>query len=211
MLSHISLPLVLAAGALSMPTLSGRQTGASCAGLGSGATDTISYNFTFAAYNLDTPNANSTGAPLVLGWGPGGDDPAASAWALSTYASWGSNEWPYISLEGGSLFPEPGPDEDGLGAYNFATTAGDEVIFYVTEHESAPETADIWCAVPDSETDYSILAVNGDTSNFSLCDATTTWISGTQVNLVYSPAENNTDYVYDTCTPVRVQLVPYSD
>ena len=65
------------------PTLRVRQQGASCVGLADGSTDSPSYNFTLAAVNTTLPNANSTGAPLVLGWGPPGTSPAASAWAIS--------------------------------------------------------------------------------------------------------------------------------
>ena len=60
-----------------------RQTGAACAGLGSGSTDTPAYNFTLTALNTTLPNANTTGAPLVLGWGTSGTSPAASDWAIS--------------------------------------------------------------------------------------------------------------------------------
>ena len=60
-----------------------RQTGGACAGLSSGSTDTPAYNFTLTALNITLPNANTTGAPLVLGWGTAGSSPAASDWAIS--------------------------------------------------------------------------------------------------------------------------------
>lgn len=63
-------PLALGALAspLPSPSLTSRQTapGPQCSGLGAGAFD-IAYNFTLAAYNVTLPNANSTGAPLVIG------------------------------------------------------------------------------------------------------------------------------------------------
>lgn len=34
-----------------------------------GTSNTLPCNFTLAALNMTLPNANSTGAPLVLGWG----------------------------------------------------------------------------------------------------------------------------------------------
>lgn len=83
MFALASLLAFLAATASALPTLRVRQQGASCAGLADGSTDSPSYNFTLAAVNTTLPNANSTGAPLVLGWGPSGTSPAASAWSLS--------------------------------------------------------------------------------------------------------------------------------
>lgn len=208
----LALALPLAASALAMPNprLPPRQDGSPCAGFGENSTDSPSYNFTLAAYNSTGSNANSTGAPLVLAWGPPGDSAAASAWVFSTYASWGSDEWPYNVLEQGALLPQPGPSEDGLGAYNlFAPTAGEEVIWFVTTEEEDPSTQQIFCAVNETSSEYDVLAVNGSAGNFSLCAATTDWVTGSQFNLVYAPASNGSSYVYETCYPVRVQLIPY--
>ncbi len=58
--------LPLALGALASPLGARQSQGAWCQGLGPGAFD-IANNFTLAAYNSTLPNANSTGAPLVLG------------------------------------------------------------------------------------------------------------------------------------------------
>lgn len=69
--------------AMSFPSLYNRQTSSACAGLGHGASDFLPYNFSLAAYYLDGSNSNSTGVPLVLGWGPAGSDPDASEWAIS--------------------------------------------------------------------------------------------------------------------------------
>lgn len=57
-----------AAAALALPTgqLDARATSPWCSGLGPGAFDSAE-NFTLAAYNTTLPNANATGAPLVLG------------------------------------------------------------------------------------------------------------------------------------------------
>jgi len=206
MFALASLLVLLAASVSAMPALSVRQNGASCTGLADGSTDTPSYNFTLAAYNTSSANSNSTGAPLVLGWGPAGTSPAASEWAISTYAAWHSNEWPYFTLSGGALFPIPGPDEDGLGAYDFEVASGGEVAFYVTEHESDPEPALIYCAAADDASDYAKLAVNNDAGSLSLCQATSTWAN---TILVYEASTNNSNYDYSTCYPVQVNIIPY--
>ncbi|CCL98470.1 uncharacterized protein FIBRA_00468 [Fibroporia radiculosa] len=206
MITATFLSILLADVAVSMPSMNVRQTGASCAGLGSDATDTTSYNFTLAAYN--TTNSGGVTTPLVLAWGPPGDSPAASEWVFSTYESWGSNQWPYNTLQSGAVFPQAGSDEEGLGAFSAPVAAGDELVFVVTEYESSPDAAQIYCAVPEVATNSVLLAVNGDTNSFSLCTATTTWISGSQVTLVYEASEDSDEYIYDTCYAVKVAIEP---
>ncbi|KAI0727661.1 hypothetical protein C8Q72DRAFT_838703 [Fomitopsis betulina] len=188
------------------PTLRVRQQGASCVGLADGSTDSPSYNFTLAAVNTTLPNANSTGAPLVLGWGPPGTSPAASAWAISTYAAWHSNEWPYFTLSDGALYPIPGPEEHGLGAYDHEVASGDEVSFWVTTQQSDAAPDPIYCAAANDDPEYAVLAVNNDTEHFSLCDST---ISCPNTVLVYEAADGNSNYGYSTCYPVQVNIIPY--
>lgn len=83
MLDLASLLALLVATASAIPRLPVRQQGASFAGLADGSTDSPLYNFTLAAVNTTLSNTNSTGAPLVLGWGPSGTSEAASSWAIS--------------------------------------------------------------------------------------------------------------------------------
>ncbi|KAF9815144.1 hypothetical protein IEO21_04762 [Rhodonia placenta] len=209
MFASAVLSLAFAASALAVPALQARQSGP-CAGFGAGSTATPTYNFTLTAVPSGA-GANATGTPLVLGWGPAGDSPAASEWVLSTEASWGENEWPYITLQDGALLPQPGTDEHGLGAYNFGTDTGDEVLFTIIGEEASPSTLNavmLMCEVQLVSGSYVELAVNGDAGNFALCNATTTWVSN-QVNLVYAPNADSGDYTYETCTPVRVELIPY--
>jgi len=206
MFALFGLLALLATSVPATPTMSVRQIGASCAGLADGSTDSPSYNFTLAAYNLTLPNANSTGAPLVLGWGRPVTSPEASEWAISTYAAWGSNEWPYFTLSDGALYPIPGPDETGMGAYDFEIASGAEVSFLVTYRESNPPLAFIYCAAADDDSEYAKLAVNNDAGSFSLCQATTLW---SNVVLAYEANTNNTYYDYSTCYPVQVNIIPF--
>ncbi|KAH9921909.1 uncharacterized protein B0H18DRAFT_1019793 [Fomitopsis serialis] len=173
-----------------IPALNTRQTGASCAGFGSGSTDTPTYNFTLTAHNTTLPNTNSTGAPLVLGWGPPGTSSEASYWAISTYAEWHSNQWPYFSLE----------------AYDYDIASGAEVGFIVLPTDPGRDVPKIYCAA--LRDDYVMLAVNNDADSFSLCQA----VPDPRPNnvLVYQAnADNSQTYDYSTCYGVDVYLIPY--
>ncbi|KAH9921904.1 uncharacterized protein B0H18DRAFT_1121199 [Fomitopsis serialis] len=195
---------LFAASVSAIPALNTRQTGASCAGFGSGSTDTPTYNFTLTAYNTTLPNTNSSGAPLVLGWGPPGTSPEASYWAISTYAEWHSNDWPYFSLEGGAIYPNPGPDEQGLGAYDYDIASGAEVGFLVLPTEPGRDVPKIYCAA--LRNGDVLLAVNNDADSFSLCQS----VPNTSNVLVYQANSNNSDYYdYSTCYGVDVFVIPY--
>ncbi|KAI0933310.1 hypothetical protein AcV7_004817 [Taiwanofungus camphoratus] len=199
------LPVFLAASSSAMPTLSTHQSGP-CTGLGQDAYDTAS-DFTLTAYNLTLPNANTTGAPLVLGSGPAGTSGQASVAVLVTYASYSRNDWPgpNMTLASGALTPAP---EGGLVASNTNVTAGDAVSFIVTDPQFSSPGPQIYCAVPqtdESDLEWVALAVNGDTQDFSLC---TTVDGSAQDNVIYhATVDNGGQYDYDSCYSIRVQLV----
>ncbi|OSX66065.1 hypothetical protein POSPLADRAFT_1052745 [Postia placenta MAD-698-R-SB12] len=211
MLASAFIAFALAASVLAIPTLFEARQNNPCAGFASGSTDTPGYNFTLHAVPVGA-SANDTGELLVFGYGPeGGSSPAAGLLALTTEASWGQNQWPFSSMQNGSVYPQPGPQEQGLYAYSNGANAGQEVIFVDTTAQEDIFTltsvgAGSFCAALVD--DVVALAVNGDTNSFSLCNATSNWVEG-QVNVVYSPVANNTDYIYDTCSPVRVELISY--
>ncbi|KZT67945.1 hypothetical protein DAEQUDRAFT_728460 [Daedalea quercina L-15889] len=196
----------LATSVWAIPALNTRQTGASCAGFGSGSTDSPGYNFTLTAHNTTLPNTNSTGVPLILGWGPPGQTSTeASIWAISTYAEWHSNEWPSFSLSSGALYPNPGPDEQGLGAYDYDIAPGAEVGFYVLPADPGRQNPEIYCAA--LRDDDVMLAVNNDADSFSLCQAVPDPYPSNV--LVYTAdASNSAVYDYNTCYAVQVHLIP---
>ena len=69
MLAGLFSLLPLALSAVAFPVARQIEPSAWCPlTLGAGIFD-IAYNFTLAAYNITLPNANSTGAPLVVGYG----------------------------------------------------------------------------------------------------------------------------------------------
>ncbi|KAI0933314.1 hypothetical protein AcV7_004820 [Taiwanofungus camphoratus] len=140
------LPVIFAAASFASPLLHARQnTTTPCAGLGEFAYDNAS-NFTLNAYNLTLPNANSSGAPIVLGPGPPSDSAAAGLAVLATYASYPNNDFPgpNMSLVNGSLLPAL---RGGLAAYGFNISAGSEVEFFVINPEPSPSPAPNYCVV----------------------------------------------------------------
>ncbi|CCL98476.1 uncharacterized protein FIBRA_00474 [Fibroporia radiculosa] len=191
--------------ALALPTgqIIAREVTPWCAGLGPGAFD-IAHNFTLAALNTTLPNANATGAPLVLG--QAGATDGESFEVFSTYASYPYNDWPNLSLLQGGLVAN--------SIYNFTSpagnvTSGNELSFVTTTY-NAPPPAQIYCAVADIDptegSPYPLLAVNGDTSGFALCVQCD--CNYAQTNLVWQPSPENADgYLYDTCYNVTVQLL----
>ncbi|KIP02454.1 hypothetical protein PHLGIDRAFT_79089 [Phlebiopsis gigantea 11061_1 CR5-6] len=138
----IALLSAAAAAAAAPALLAARQTapGPQCAGLGLAVFD-IAYNFTLAAYNATGPNANDTGAPLVLGQAGAVD--GAEFKVLSTWASFPYNDFPTLSLVHGGLW---GNDAAGAErAQGGAPAAGSEPSFVVPPQSA---TADpVYCGV----------------------------------------------------------------
>ncbi|KZT01926.1 uncharacterized protein LAESUDRAFT_730840 [Laetiporus sulphureus 93-53] len=183
--------------------LTAQDTPVWCAGFGPGAFDT-GYNFTLAAVNVTLPNANSTGAPLVLGQNGAAD--GAEFEVLSTYASYPYNDFPTLSLLAGSLIPN---SASGIASVDSDVSSGDELAF-VTSSSGLSSPAQIYCAIADTDptegSPYPVLAVNGDTEGFALC------MNGdgpyAQNNVVWQPTDDNGgEYLYDTCYNVTIQLL----
>ncbi|KAL6298751.1 hypothetical protein BKA93DRAFT_833949 [Sparassis latifolia] len=178
-----------------------------CAGLGIASFPT-EYNFTLAAWNWTLPNANDTGAPLVIGQAGAVD--GESFGVLSTWATYSYAEWTTFSLIDGALIPysADGAASNGVDANIFS---GEELLWVFTVNPPPP--AEIYCGVADPDPaggyEYAALAVNGSTDGFSLC------LLGeppyVQNNIVYRASPNNTDgYNYESCYGVRVQILPLS-
>ncbi|KAH9895827.1 hypothetical protein C8Q73DRAFT_453470 [Cubamyces lactineus] len=176
------------------------EPGPWCNGLGAGAFDEVP-SFTLAAYNATGPNANSTGAPLVLG--TAGAIDGAEFWHFITEASWPyANTYTSISLVNGTLIPN---GEGTTPAQATTVDAGNSLEFVARNSAEPSKGAQIYCAVADTDpaghgTGHPFLAVNGDTDSFSLCQSTFE-------NVVWYKAAPNRGYDYDSCYPVKVQLI----
>lgn len=189
----------LVATASALPTLSARQN--PCNALGAGSTDSLSYNFTIAAIDMDAPD-NSTGAPLALTTGPPGTSGEASTWWISTISASYQSDFPTFSLVGGALIPNPGPHEQGLAVYDNAVNPGSELEFTVSLPSSGLSNDATYCAVSDAN-GYATIAVNERTDKFALCEAT-----GSAYIVVYEPSTTNDGlYQADTCVAKRLRAV----
>ncbi|KAI0329498.1 hypothetical protein GY45DRAFT_1346536 [Cubamyces sp. BRFM 1775] len=167
-----------------------------CDGFTSGAFDSAS-SFTLAAYNSTGPNSNMTGAPLVLG--TAGTTKNAQFWHFITEASWPNDiSYPTVSLVNGTLIPN---GADGAKPAQAASVdSGNSLEFFSSATANPDAGAQIYCGVR-AAAGFSLLAVNGDTGSFSLCQAT-------NQNVVFYKAAPNMGYDYDSCYPVVLQMLP---
>jgi len=91
-----------------------------------------------------------------------------------------------------------------------SVSSGSMPGFWVSNDSDLPTPAQVYCAVANTDPEYGskypLLAVNGETDQFSLC------MSGSgataQNNVVYqATSDNSGTYDYNTCYPVALQLV----
>jgi len=207
MVSLALLTLALGSVSYARPTTVEHSTASWCSGLGGGAFDSAQ-NFTLAAYNTSSANANATGVPLVLGQNGSGE--GAESKVLSTYATYPYNDFPNLSLLNGALIPNPNSENAGMHSTDVDVSSGDLPAFLVSSKGAIPAPAQVYCAVADTDPDngrqYPLLAVNGETDQFSLCMSSSS--SSAQSNVVYQPTSDNSGaYSYDSCQPVVLHLV----
>lgn len=196
------------------PLIARQSSAPWCAGLGSGAIGNATH-FQLAAYNLTLPNANSTGAPLVVAFHEYTGSATGSYYAtLTTSFSYPTsfNNVPFLSLENGALLP----NASGAHSTDLAVSAGQYVEFEIsTEQTELPSPAQSYCIVEHFDragnAPLPTLAVNGVTDGFSLCASDTPLDSGVPYDVVFQ-ATNDTSvndhiYNYSTCYPVRLQVV----
>jgi len=177
--------------------------GTSCEGLGAGAFDTA-YNFSVSAFNS---SFDLVGTPLVLG--QAGATTGAEFKVFSTYESYPYNDFPTISMAQGGLTVDG--EDSGAGV---EVQDGDEPTFVIT-NLNTPAPAQVYCGLASTSahgggTGNPELAVNHDADSFALCRTGDSPIA--QVNVVYKPTPNNTgSYIYDSCYPVKLQMVGLND
>jgi hypothetical protein len=152
-------PLAIAATSLAIPTARQLPSGP-CAHF-AGGFDTAS-NFTLAALNRTLPNANSTGAPLVLGQAGAIDGAEFEVLSVilsnfnendkrlmsrrQTWASFPFNQWPSLSLLDGGLTGNMDPPSGAVKTVSTGASNGSEVSF-VTTSLDPPSPAPVYCAV----------------------------------------------------------------
>ncbi|KAI9058911.1 hypothetical protein FKP32DRAFT_1596783 [Trametes sanguinea] len=194
-LSVLAVAITAAASTMAHP-MARASSNPACDGLGAGAFDTAS-SFTIGAINTTLPNANITGAPIVVN--SAGATKDASFWHLGTWAQYPSPlQYTSISLVNGTLII----DGDGATPAQATTVdAGNSLEWFSRSTAVPSEGAQIYCAVsPPGNQGSPILAVNGDTDSFSLCQTSFE-------NVVYYKAAPDRGYDFDSCYPVKLQLI----
>ncbi|CDO75929.1 hypothetical protein BN946_scf184873.g18 [Trametes cinnabarina] len=197
--SVIAIALAAATSTMAHPAakLSARTTpGPWCDGLGAGAFDTAS-GFTIAALNTTGANSNSTGAPIVVN--SAGSFSDITVWQLGTWAQYQYPlEYTSIALENGTLVIS---GDGAPPAQADPVDAGNSLEWASRPGADPKNGAQVYCAVPDATgSGYPVLAVNGDADSFSLCQLTFE-------NVVWYKAAPNRGYHFDTCYPVKLQLI----
>ncbi|KAH8105391.1 hypothetical protein BXZ70DRAFT_1004894 [Cristinia sonorae] len=174
-----------------------------CKNFGGGGFD-VAFNFSLSAFNS---TLDLEGEPLVFGQAGAVD--GAEFKVFSTFASFPFNDFPTLSLNQGILKPD-----GDVSASNSGVADGTEPTFVFTTLD-LPPPAQIWCGVASTSahgggTGNPQLAVNGDVDSFSLCrtgDQPTA-----QVNVVYkATADNFGAYIFDSCFPVKLEMVGLLD
>ncbi|CDO75928.1 hypothetical protein BN946_scf184873.g17 [Trametes cinnabarina] len=164
-----------------------------CDGLGVGVFNSAS-RFKLGAVNTTLANANITGAPLVVN--SAGATNSATFWHLGTWAQYPDPlEYTSISLANGTLVIEG----DGAPPAQAAPVdAGNSLEWFSSSTADPAEGAQIYCGVPPPGNAGSpVLAVNGDTDSFSLCQSSFE-------NVVYYKAQPDHGYDFDSCYPVKL-------
>ncbi|KAJ4480739.1 hypothetical protein C8R41DRAFT_489087 [Lentinula lateritia] len=165
---------------------------------------TLANNFTLAALNNTLPNANSTGAPLVLG--SAGAIDGESFHVSSTYASYPYNDFPSLGLVGGELrafYP------DGTWETNAsAPLSGDTLDWGTSSFYSTPAST-AFSAVSDGT--FPILAVNEIADLWYLCpsDAPRVPQNSLYFNTTTIPSQSGVSAASPVvCYSVTLNMVP---
>ncbi|KAL6302035.1 hypothetical protein BKA93DRAFT_439837 [Sparassis latifolia] len=134
--------------------------------------------------------------------------PQADEFVLQTYYSAHSNNEPTLSLVNGSLIPSNPADAD-VSSTNLAVSASSQLLFeFSTEESELPAPIQNYCIIDSPDSPYPILAVNGVTDAFSLCESDTPYYFGIPNDVMFQATEDNGHtYNYTSCYPVRLQVV----
>ncbi|KAJ7454409.1 hypothetical protein FB451DRAFT_1518019 [Mycena latifolia] len=162
--------------------------------------------FTLAAWNVNRPNANSTGVPLVLGQDSATD--GASVEVTSTYASYPYNVYPTVSLSNGSLRAYRA---SGVWITNATTIASGGLLSWYTSALFDHEAAHIYTAVQEHADPHRlrVLATHGVHNRWSLCP-----FDGPlgQTSVVFNVSADvgmpRLGFDPRLCWKVKIQLVP---
>ncbi|KAJ4482948.1 hypothetical protein C8J55DRAFT_511092 [Lentinula edodes] len=170
------------------------------------ASTTLGHNFTLAALNTTFPNANSSGAPLVLG--SAGAIDGESFHLSSTYYSYPFDDYPALSLVNGNLRAF---DREGNWHTNAsAPFMGYEALSWATSTFYSNPASTAFSAINVPASIYPILAVNGVYNMWYLCPSD---MRLGQDSVYYNTTSIGSSKAYPTdidCYSVTLNMVPVS-
>ncbi|KDR79329.1 hypothetical protein GALMADRAFT_243321 [Galerina marginata CBS 339.88] len=165
-------------------------------------------NFTLSALNTTLPNANHTGAPLVLG--QNGASTGISFYVTSTYASYPYNDYPSLGLVNKSLRAYT---TSGAWRTNATEITSGGTLGWVTTTLYTHAAPEIYSAVKLPAYEYSLLAVHGFHDLWSLCPFPGTY---PQTNVVFNasaanPPPPSLGFDPEECYKVVINIVPIAN
>ncbi|TFK18851.1 hypothetical protein FA15DRAFT_674970 [Coprinopsis marcescibilis] len=166
--------------------------------------DTLDYDFTFAAVNTSLPNANTTGAPLVLGYS--GYTHGMAIYVTSTYYTYPYNSYPSLRLVKHAL---RAIDSRGEWSTNATIVRSRDSLVWIssTMYPYPEDNARIFSAEGCQSSQYPILTAYNISSLWSLCPYP--GFRG-QTQLVFNATTAGPPPLYDPalCYPVNINIVP---
>jgi len=162
--------------------------------------------FTLAAVNLTLPNANSTGAPLVLG--QAGAIDGESFEVSSTYYSYPYDDFPALELVNNSLRAY---QRSGRTITNATVASSGETLNWETSSYYSSPAATSYSAVWKNGSDeFAVLAAYEITHLWSLCPF---FGPPSQTNVVFNvsadiPPSEYLGFDPADCYPVKLNIVP---
>ncbi|CAA7270341.1 unnamed protein product [Cyclocybe aegerita] len=167
----------------------------------------LPHNFTLAAVNVTLPNANRTGAPLVLG--QNGASSGISFYVTSTYASFPYNDYPTLAMRDGGLRAYT---SSGRWITNATEVRSGGTLGWVTTTIYAAPAPKVYSAVRVPAYKHHLLAAHGFHNLWSLCPFHGTY---PQTNVVFNVSEaiENPPPTFDPtkCYPVRINIIPVNE
>ncbi|KIY47722.1 hypothetical protein FISHEDRAFT_44837 [Fistulina hepatica ATCC 64428] len=168
------------------------------------ALTTLPFNFTLAATNLTLPNANSTGAPLVLG--TDGASTGLEYYTTSTWYTYPYDDYPTLGLLDGELQAFTKEGEWITNATSL--TSGSAMLWMTSRLFSVPLFSEYSAVGNDSASvnniTYYSLAVFNHTDLWSLCPDGGV---GGQTIVVYNVSAAKSGEFTD-CYDVNLNIVP---
>lgn len=159
----------------------------------------LPYNFTLAALNSSLPNANYTGAPLVLG--QNGASTGVSFYVTSTHASYPYNDYPTLALRDNILkaYRTSGPSITNATEVQ----SGGELVWITTTQGHAG--SENYSVIKAPAYRFPVLAAHGIHDLWSLCP-----FQGGQTNVVFNVSTDQPNAGSDPsqCYQVIINVVP---